>query len=130
MTTHDSIQRSTGRRAPSAAEPGRVSPGAASNPLLMLQRAGGNAAVGALLRAGIAQAKLRVAPADDPLEEEADRAADAITSDAPCSCDGGGPCDKCQKKSDDVMRSASDAASPGMDLSGASESVVRNARAL
>jgi Domain of unknown function (DUF4157) len=125
MTTHEPIQRPEGR-AVAPSEQGRPSMAPASNRLLTLQRAGGNAAVGALLRAGIARAKLRVAPANDPLEEEADRAADAIASDAPCSCAGGGTCDKCQKKSVDVMRTATDAGSPDMELSGAAESVVRN----
>jgi Domain of unknown function (DUF4157)/Contact-dependent growth inhibition CdiA C-terminal domain len=91
----------------------------------MLQRSAGNAAVGALLRAGVARAKLRVAPADDPLEDEADRAADALTSEAPCACDGGS-CDECQTKRADVMRSASDSAGAGAELSEASESVLRD----
>ena len=77
MTTHDTVQRATAGRAASQAKHGRASNGPASNALFTLQRAGGNAAVGALLRAGIVGAKLRVAPADDPLEQDADRLMDA-----------------------------------------------------
>ena len=44
----------------------------------MLQRAGGNAAVGALLHAGLARAKLRVGSPLDANEIQADRSADAF----------------------------------------------------
>jgi hypothetical protein len=57
-----------------------------------------------LLRAGLARARLRVAPTDDPLERDADRAADGVlralrdegSTAAPCSC--GGTCDRCRRK--------------------------------
>jgi Domain of unknown function (DUF4157) len=108
MNTHNTLQRRPARLAGSASERGRVTNRTMGNPLLLLQRAGGNAAVGALLRAGIARAKLSVAPAGDRLERDADRAADAITGKGSST------------------RTQVNAGTGDMELSDAAESVVRN----
>jgi hypothetical protein len=68
-----------------AAEPMRVirSSSPLAGALQVAQRAAGNQAVGALLRAGMLRAKLRVGSSHDPAEREADRVADAIAADGP-----------------------------------------------
>ena len=72
----------TNRRDTPGVSPDAAGLGADRSPtgpsLLTLQRFAGNAAVGALLRAGIVRAKLRWPPADDPLEREADRVSDEV----------------------------------------------------
>ncbi len=48
--------------------------------ILRLQRTAGNNATGKLLRSGVLQAKLRIGPANDRYEHEADRIADRVVS--------------------------------------------------
>lgn len=49
------------------------------NTLLRLQQSAGNTATQSLLHSGLLQPKLRIAPANDEFEREADHVADAVT---------------------------------------------------
>ena len=88
--------------------------------------------MGALLRAGVARAKLRVAPANDSLKRTADRTADMVMrsikggSKASAPRSSGGTCLESAAKAGDLRRSTPDAAAGRMDLSDASEAVARD----
>jgi len=94
--------------APTAAAPTPAAP-APQPAALRLQRAAGNHAVGALVRA-----KLELGGTHDPEEHEADRAAEAVTAGKTCACGtaGAGTCETC-RGSGAVRRSATGAAGAG-----------------
>lgn len=76
----------------------------AMQPILRLQRAAGNLAVGQLL-----QAKLEIGSPNDPAEREADDVASAVmdnSSKKPCTCGtaGAGDCEKCRQAGLQVAR--------------------------
>ena len=90
----------------SAAETARVSP----HPIFRLQKTIGNRAVQRLLKSWALQAKLAVSQPGDIYEQEADRVADLVISQAlgpvqrKCACGGSGPdeCEECQKNRDEL----------------------------
>jgi len=94
--------------APTAAAPAPAAP-APLPAALRLQRAAGNHAVGALVRA-----KLELGGTHDPEEQEADRAAEAVTAAKTCACGtaGAGTCETC-RGSGAVRRSAAGAGAAG-----------------
>jgi hypothetical protein len=114
------VRRGAGERPVRDGAPGRASG------ILDLQRGAGNRAVGQALGGALVQRKLKIGGAADPLEREADRAADAVVgAEAGATAAGdAAPRDQVQRKcscQDDELlqgkdaRSATGAASPAVE---------------